>query len=75
MPQHVIDKVLSGRYLVMVVDDTMAKYNHIFHLLNEEVKSGPAGYYFRSNLPLTGEIVKVLSYFQEGGILQRVSTF
>ncbi len=71
-PTTIIDKILGGNYLAFLTDDGLAAYQHLFTVVQEEVNSGPAGYYFQINLPIKNEIVDALMLFRDIGILQKV---
>ncbi len=71
-PTNIIEKILTGNYLAFLADDGLPACQHLFTIVQEEVNSGPAGYYFQINLPIKDEIVDALMLFRDSGILQRV---
>ncbi len=72
-PPAIFDKILSGEAFGLLIDDGLAANKHRIQMLQEEVTSGPKGWYLRLHLPIAKEIQDALSTFIDTGIVQKVN--
>ncbi len=72
VPRNVEKILLDGRGVILMADDMMATYDHIFTLGKESLHTGPASYYYTSKLPIKKSLDAALMRMGDTGVVQEV---